>query len=298
MEFGIGLPNYGRNKTWDDIRRVALAAEQLGYASVWTTDHLIVPQQDIEPYGHIFEALTVLALVAPITARMKLGASVLVLPQRNPILAAKQVATIDAASGGRMILGVGVGWNETEYKNLNANFRNRGKRLDEDIALLRTLWSNEDATFHGKYTHIEHAVFAPLPAQKQIPIWIGGNEEPAWRRAAQLGDGWHSTGASPAQVSAGIQRIHELKSSDRRIVISARLNVDLNPNTPARYEFNNRPRLRLAGTDDNVRAILREYAQAGLEYATPIFPPKDIAVFLAQMERFAKEIVPDSLRAV
>lgn len=292
MQFGVGLPNYGRNKTWDDIRRVALAAEALGYASVWTTDHLVVPQRDIEPYGRIFEALTVLALVASITERVKLGTSILVLPQRNPVLAAKQIAAIDAASGGRMIVGVGVGWNETEYKNLNANFKNRGKRLDEDIALLRTLWANEDATFHGKYTQFERAVFAPLPAQKNIPIWIGGNAAPAWERAAKLGDGWHSTGAFPQQIAQGVKRINEFKPA-RQITISARLNIDLNPNTPSMYEYYGKPRQRVAGTDDNVRAILREYAQAGLEYAALIFPMNDAAVMLTQMERFLKDIAPE-----
>lgn len=293
MKFGIGLPNFGKNKTWDDVRRVALAAEELGYDSVWTTDHVIVPQRDSEPYGNIFEALTTLALVASMTRRVKLGTSVLVLPQRNPVLAAKQIATIDAASGGRMILGVGVGWNEIEYGNLGANFKNRGKRLDEAIALLRTLWSNEDATFHGKYTQLDHAVFAPMPAQRdRLPIWIGGNEAPSWERAAKLGDGWHSTGALPAQIAAGVQRINELKPA-RKITISARLNIDLNPATPQMYEYNGKPRRRVAGTDDDVRTTLREYAQAGLEYAVLVFPMKDPATMLAQMERFAKEIILD-----
>lgn len=293
MKFGVGLPNFGKNKTWDDVRRVALAAEELGFDSVWTTDHVIVPQRDIEPYGNIFEALTTLALVTSMTRRVKLGTSVLVLPQRNPVLAAKQIATIDAASGGRMILGVGVGWNEIEYGNLGANFKNRGKRLDEAIALLRALWSNEDATFPGKYTQLDHAVFAPLPAQRdRLPIWIGGNETPSWERAAKLGDGWHSTGALPTQIAAGVQRINELKPA-RKITISARLNIDLNPATPPMYEYNGKPRRRIAGTDDDVRATLREYAQAGLEYAVLVFPMKDTATMLAQMERFAKEIMLD-----
>lgn len=290
MKFGIGLPNFGKHKTWDDVRRVALAAEELGFDSVWTTDHVIVPQRDREPYGNILEALTTLALVASMTRRVKLGTSVLVLPQRNPVLAAKQIATIDAASGGRMILGVGVGWNEIEYGNLDANFKNRGKRLDEAITLLRTLWSNEEATFPGKYTQLDHAVFAPLPAQRdRLPIWIGGNEAPSWKRAAKFGDGWHSTGAFPAQIAAGVQRITELKPA-RKITISARLNIDLNPATPQLYEYNGKPRRRVAGTDDEVRATLREYAQAGLEYAVLVFPMKDTAAMLAQMERFAREV--------
>ncbi|CAG0947696.1 hypothetical protein ANRL1_04438 [Anaerolineae bacterium] len=292
MQFGIGLPNYGKGKTFDDIKRIALAAENLGYDSAWTTDHVIVPQTDIEPYGNIMESLIVLAMITPITTRVKLGTSILVLPQRDPILAAKQIATIDAASSGRMIVGLGVGWNATEYANLDANFKNRGKRLDEAIQLLRTLWSNEDATFHGKYTNLDHAVFAPLPAQKPIPIWIGGNGESAWQRAAKLGDGWHATGAPPEVYAQGVQRIRELKPA-RPQTFSARLTIDLNPNTSPFYEYRGAKRRRLTGTEDQIRATLREYAQAELEYAALFFPMNDVSVGLAQMERFANEIAPE-----
>ncbi len=292
MEFGIGLPNYGRGKTWDDIRRVALAAEALGYASVWTTDHVVVPRENLDPYGHIFESLVTLALVASITTRVKLGASILVLPQRNPVLAAKQIATIDAASNGRVILGVAVGWNEIEYRNLGANFKDRGKRLDEAIVLLRTLRSNEDATFHGKYTTLDHAVFSPLPARHSIPIWIGGNDAPACARAAKLGDGWHSTGASPAQVAQGVQRINELKPT-RPLTISVRLTTDLRPEASATYTYRGNPRVKLVGTPAAVRARLREYAQAGVTFLALFFPMEDVSVGLAQMEQFARDIMPE-----
>ncbi len=291
MEFGVGVPNYGRGKTWDDIRRVALAAEELGYDAVWTTDHVIVPQADSVPYGHIFESLVTLAMVASITERVKLGTSILVLPQRNPVLAAKQIATIDAASGGRVILGVAVGWNEAEFKNLDTNFKNRGKRLDEAIALLRTLWSNADATFHGKYTSLDHAVFAPLPARKSIPIWIGGNDEPALVRAAKLGDGWHSTGASPEQVANGVRRINELNPTNK-LTISVRLTTDLRPDTPPTYAYRGNPRVRLTGTLDAIRVRLREYAQAGVTHPALFFPMDDVSLGLTQMERFAREVIP------
>ncbi len=291
MQFGIGLPNYGRGKTWDDIRRVALAAENLGYDSVWTTDHVIVPQADIVPYGHMFESLITLAMVASITTRVKLGTSILVLPQRNPVLAAKQIATIDASAGGRMIVGVGVGWNKPEFENLAMNFKNRGKRLDEAITLLRTLWSNEDATFHGKYTTLDHAVFAPLPARKEIPIWIGGNDAPAFARAAKFGDGWHATGPSAEQIAFGVQRINELKPA-RPLTISIRLNTDLRPEIAPTYNYRGNPRYRLTGTLDTIRARLREYAQAGVTYFALFFPMDDVTVGLAQMKQFARDVAP------
>ncbi len=290
MKFGIGLPNYGKNSSFDEIRRVALAADRLGFHSVWTTDHIVVPEENTDPYGRVFESLTMLAMLAMLTQRVKLGASVLVLPMRNPILAAKQIATIDVASGGRMIVGLGVGWNEKEYRNLGANFHDRGKRLDEDIQLLRTLWSNENASFQGKYTQLDHAMSSPLPAQDgHLPIWIGGNGESAWRRVAQLGDGWHATGPSPEEMAAGAKRLRELNPS-KRLVISARVAIDFNPNTSPTYQYRGNTRYRVTGSPTAIRARLSEYAQAGVELMALVFPD-DPSTRMAQIEQFAKEIM-------
>ncbi len=292
MNFGVGLPNYGPRSSFDTIRRVALAAEDLGYDSVWTTDHVIVPRTDIEPYGHIHESVVTLAMVAAVTQRVRVGTSVIVLPMRNPVLFAKQAATIDAASGGRMIVGVGVGWNEPEYKNLSANFKNRGKRLDEDIALLRALWSSERADFHGKYTQVTDAIFAPLPVRQSIPIWVGGNNAPSWQRAAALGDAWHATGPSPESIAAGVKYFSE-HTPARQLLISARLTIDMNPDVPPTYQYRGAARRRLTGTDDDIRATLREYARAGLQHAALWFPMDDPAVGLKQMERFMREFAPE-----
>jgi probable F420-dependent oxidoreductase len=292
MNFGVGLPNYGQHSSFDTIRRVARAAEELEYDSVWTTDHVIVPKENSEPYGHIHESVVTLAMIAAVTQRVRVGTSVIVLPMRNPVLFAKQVATIDAATGGRMIVGVGVGWNEPEYKNLGANFKNRGKRLDEDIALLRALWSNERADFHGKYTQVTDSIFAPLPARQSIPIWVGGNNEPSWKRTAALGDAWHATGPSPESIAAGVQYFREHKPA-RQLLISARLTIDLNPHVSPTYEYRGAPRRRLTGTDDDIRATLREYARAGLQHAALWFPMDNLAVGLKQMERFMREFAPE-----
>lgn len=293
MKFGVGLPNYGRGHTFDDIRRVALAAEELGYASVWTSDHIIIPKGALEPYEHIFESLVTLAMLVPLTQRVKLATSILVVPQRNPILVAKQAASIDAASNGRVILGVASGWSEGEYKNLNVDFHRRGRILDEAIALMRTLWSSENANFQGQYTKITQAVFSPLPAQKiGIPIWIGGNAEPVLRRVAKLGDGWHPVGQSPEKLAKGIEMIRALQPV-RPLTISSRLNVDLNPDLPPTYQAMGETRRRLSGTNDDVRATLRDYATAGLEHAALFFPMGDISKMLAQMEQFAREIMPE-----
>jgi probable F420-dependent oxidoreductase len=292
VKFGVGLTNYGPHANFDDLKQMALAAERLGYDSIWTTDHILVPRENKDPYGTILESLTVLAMVASLTTRVKLGTSVLVLPMRNPVIAAKQIATIDAASKGRVILGVAVGWNEPEYENLGADFKTRGKRLDEEIRLLRTLWSNEHVSFQGKYMRITDGVFSPPPAQGgQLPIWIGGNGEPSFRRAAELGDGWQSTGASPEQVAQGAERIREL-GSVRPITISARLSIDFSPNVSPTYQYRGNQRYRLTGGRDAIRARLREYAKAGAEHIA-LFFPADTTLGLSQMEQFARELLPE-----
>lgn len=293
MKFGVGLENYGCHITFDAMRQVALAAEEIGYDSVWTTDHVLVPQADREPYGRIFECVVTLAMLAAITHRVRLGTSVIVLPMRNPVLFAKQIASIDAASGGRMIIGVGVGWNQVEYKNLNENFKNRGKRLDEDIQLLRTLWANEHVNFRGNYTRIADSVFAPLPAQSNgIPIWIGGASESTSKRVAAFGDGWHPVGLPPDKLAAGVKAVRE-SNPVRPLTFSVRLSIDLNPNLSPTYEHRGRVLRRLTGGDDDIRASLREYAKAGAEYIVLFFPMDDISQTIRQMERFRHDFAPE-----
>jgi probable F420-dependent oxidoreductase len=292
VKFGVCLLNFGNGVTFDSIRQSAVLAEKLSYDSIWTTDHVLVPRENIDPYGTIYESLVTLAMLGDATSRVQLGTSILVLPMRDPVLVAKQAATIDAATKGRMILGVGTGWNEVEYKSLSANFKNRGKRLDEAIQLLRMLWANEQVSFQGKYTQIADGYSSPLPVRKSIPIWIGGNGEPSWRRAAKFGDGWHATGPSPDQMAEGVRRIKELGPA-RPLTISVRLSIDFNPNTPPTYQYRGNQRYRLTGAPDAIRARLNEYRQAGVEHAVLLFPFEDISVGLEQVERFARELMPE-----
>lgn len=292
MQFGVGLENYGRHNSFAVLRRVALAAEELGYDSVWTTDHVIVPKGTPEPYGHILESVVTLAMVASITRRVRLGTSVIVLPMRHPVLFAKQIATMDAATGGRMIVGLGVGRHEGEFKNLGADFHNRGKRLDEDITLLRALWSNEDVNFHSQHTQITDSIFAPLPARKEIPIWVGGSSQPAIKRAAMFGDGWHPNGVLLEEFTEAVKYICERKSP-RAFTFAPRFSINMTPSVPPTFEQRGVLRRRLSGTDDDIRVALREYARAGAEHIPLFFPMDDLSIALKQMERFRRDIAPE-----
>ncbi len=292
MKFGVILPNYGDQASFDNVRQAALVAERLGYGSVWATDHVLVPRENTNPYGNILEAITTLAMLGSITEQVQLGTSVLILPMRNPIIVAKQIATLDMASQGRVILGVSVGWNETEYASLGAEFKTRGRRLDEEIALLRALWRGGQVHFEGKYYRISDGVFMPRPSRPDgIPIWIGGNTVPSLRRVARLGDGWQPTGPSADEVAQGAKTLRELGPA-RPLTISARLLIDLRQGVPSTYQYRGAARHKLAGNVVSVRERVREYAQAGVEHLALAFP-SDPAVALAQMGQFVREIMPE-----
>ena len=206
VEIGVALPTTEIGADPGAIREYVQAAEDLGYSHIRVIDHVLGadpqghPEMEVFPYTHesvIHEAFTLLAYLAAITRRIKLVTSILILPQRQTALVAKQAAEVDVLSGGRLRLGIGVGWNPVEYEALGQDFHTRGRRSEEQIAVLRALWTQEVVSFEGRWHKITHAGLNPLPVQRPIPIWIGagwtyGPVPPDYvlRRVAQLADGW------------------------------------------------------------------------------------------------------------
>src|SRR5713101_2357574 len=166
MKFGVCVPNYGETSSAEALRTVAVEAEREGCDSLWTTDHILMPRNSGTPYERIFDSVTTLSYLAAITNRVKLGISSLIIAMRNPVVIAKQLATIDNLSRGRLMLATSAGWNEKEFVNLGSNFHNRGKRLDASIRLVRALWKGE-TSFKSHIIGIEFsdAVFEPRPIQ-------------------------------------------------------------------------------------------------------------------------------------
>ena len=204
MDYGLCLPNFRDGASREGMEAAAETAERLGWTVVWTTDHILVPSADEGEYGRIYEAILSLAWVGARYAKVRLGTSVIVVPQRNAVLLAKELATLDALTDGRVIAGVGIGWNETEFSNLGVadRFHVRGAYLDETIALWRHLWSGSTEPFHGRFHQFDDFVFSPLPAAGAgLPIVVGGRAEPAVQRAGRLGDGYHSSATSAAKYA-------------------------------------------------------------------------------------------------
>ncbi|HZT09194.1 MAG TPA: LLM class F420-dependent oxidoreductase [Chloroflexota bacterium] len=199
------------------VRDFAQAAEDLGYSHVLAYDHVLGANVDRPdrrggrwPYTHrdtFYEPLALFAFLAGVTRRIGLVTGIVILPQRQTVLVAKQAATVDVLSGGRLRLGVGLGWNAVEYEALGENFKNRGQRIEEQIAVLRALWTRELVDFEGRWHRIPDAGINPLPVQRPIPIWMGGWAEPVLRRVAAIADGWIVSGRPTAEIVESVHRL-------------------------------------------------------------------------------------------
>ena len=206
MHFGVILPNYGRDSNPGGIRRVAELAEELGFDSVWTTEHIIVGPEGVDPYGRVYDPLVTLGWIAGWTQRIGLGTSIVLVPLHNPMHLAKEVATLQELSGGRFTLGVGMGWHKDEFDFMGVPFEGRGRRADEAIRLMRAQWNGE-RDFDGEFWSFHDATSEPHPSP--IPeIWVGGASERAIRRAIELGDAWHPSRGSDADHVRRVKEQH------------------------------------------------------------------------------------------
>jgi probable F420-dependent oxidoreductase len=215
MKFGVAFANIGSFVDPDEAIRLAQAAEAAGFESIWTVDHVVVPAgyQSKYPYdpsgrlpsgeGTVFpDPLIWLAYVAARTSTLRLGTGILIVPQRNPLVLAKELATLDQLSGGRMILGAGIGWLEEEFRALGVPFAGRGLRTEEAIGAMRALWSQEQASFDGKTASFTDCFLRPQPPGGTIPVHIGGHSEAAARRAGRIGDGFLPFGVNRDELPA------------------------------------------------------------------------------------------------
>jgi len=224
MNIGVVFPQVEIGQDPSAIRDYAQAVEALGYTHILAFDHVLGANPERPggwkgpyTYRHDFhEPLVLFGFLAGVTSRIGLVTGILILPQRQAALVAKQAAAVDVLSAGRLRLGVGVGWNAVEFEALNENFKNRGKRIEEQIEVMRALWEKELVTFNGQWHHIPDAGIKPLPPQRPIPIWMGGESPIVLERAARMADGWMPHFRPGAEAQAVVDKLHRSIREARR----------------------------------------------------------------------------------
>lgn len=277
MELGVHVPQIGPLANRDGVTAFARAAEERGFDSLWVSDHVVIPRKldarypysrdggfPVPPETPFLEPIAALLFVAGVTQRAKLGTTVLVIPMRNPVVTAKQLATLDVLSSGRLILGVGAGWMAEEFEMLGVPFEKRGARTSEYIRLYKALWTEDNPSFQGKFWSIEDVGFSPKPLQKpHPPIWVGGHSAPALRRAGRLADAWHAIGLPAEQVAADYAEVRRHAQEAGRDPASVALSI--------------RTRLPLKDVQQSAE-ILQSYKEIGVSHAV-------IEVFTLDLDR-------------
>ena len=248
------------------------AAEEQGWDSVWFSDRIVGPAWRMDP-------LAGMAIVTGRTEKLKFGTGVLLMSVRSPVATAREVATIDLLSNGRLVLGVGVGQESpAEYEAMGVRKRDRGKRLDEAIMVMRRLWTEERVTYESEFLKLTDASIGVRPMQANVPIWIGSRSEAGLRRTGRVGDGWLPTQLTPDEVSAGIARINAYAAEAGREIPDDHFGLQISSymveqgrvpdHVKERFLLQRRAdvtpeQINLLGTQDEIMARLREYIDAG-----------------------------------
>ncbi len=285
MNFGANIFGVGALADPGTLADVARLAEGLGYHSVFVADHVILPRSlrskypysrdggfPYDPDRNWLDPMVALGYLAGRTTTIRLGTSITVVPMRHPVITAKQIATADHLSGGRVIFGAGVGWMAEEFALLGASFHDRGRRMDEYLRLMKALWTEENPTFAGPYAQVSNCAVTPKPVQKpHVPLWVGGESPAALRRAARLGDGWHSAGTSLGDLPGKLGLLREALDAAER----------------ARKEFV----VSVSATDRVTLDLVRQFASYGVDHLmVPVFS-FDADRVRQRLERIATEVI-------
>ena len=312
MEFGLVMPQHGAFANRASLERMARAAEDMGFASIWAIDHIIIPRPFVARFSdRVYGLFSTLGFLAGITDRVKLGTTVIVLPYRHPVTLAKEMASVDDLSGGRTIYGVAFGWIREEYEALDVPFARRGARADEMLRIMDRLWSDGPNDFKGEFYEFGDFAFDPPPVQKpRPPIWIGGNNERALERVVKYGDGWHpiTSARRPGSVQWTVDDLRRrLRLLDRMAEEAGRDPASIARSLHATLAFDIDAAdflgdgYAFTGSRDDICRKLDEAREMGLEHITlnPWYtipgrihePTVDTA--MATVERFVSEVMGD-----
>jgi probable F420-dependent oxidoreductase len=293
MRYGVVLPIW--QLTVAEAETLAVHAEELGLDGIFVPDHILAKPATTQHYGaHWPDPFSLLAYLAGRTRRIHLGASVIVLPYRNALVAAKAAATVDQASGGRFIFGIGVGWDEAEFNDLRLPFRERGRMSDDYLRAIRAAFSSDMPEYAGPYATVTGAAFSPRPVQTPgPPIWVGGSpggvSSPAVRRTAELGDAWHPLGLGLDDIEKGYATVRDLAARAGRGEVpglAPRNALDL------RERAAGAGRAAFQGSIAEVVSDVKRVGALGAEWMTFDLPRSGVPAMRHAMTQIAREIKP------
>ncbi len=309
-KFGFSLTGRGPLADREAITTLAKRADTLGYDSIWVTDRLLIPVRSGATYPYSptgafplgpdepwLEPLTAVTYLLTITQKIQVGTSVLVIPYRNPVHTAKALATADYLSGGRVILGAGVGWWREEFEGVGVPFEDRAARTVEYLTVIKQIWTHPRVAFEGRFARIREAGgVRPHPARPGgIPIWIGGHGEAALRRVVEMGDGWHPLGLRPPvalhppEMAEKVRRLRDLARAGGRDPAT----ITISFKGPLKFEDGaGAGRSPLTGSPSQIVEDLRAYVAAGVEHFVLDFSVPAISQMAEVLERFAREVRP------
>jgi probable F420-dependent oxidoreductase len=311
MKFGFYLPTHGPGADRDGIEALVTRGEVLGFDSVMVADHAVFPLEVTSAYpytlsgafpgeGDALDQLTLMAFVAAKTSRMRIVSSIMIVPQRNPVLAAKAIATIDVLSRGRVTVGIGVGWLREEFDALDAHhFERRGAVTDEYVRIFKNLWTEDPSAYEGEFYRYDALHCLPKPVQQpHPPIWVGGHSPAALRRVAGLGDGWHPVGVNPAapigpeEMREHLERLRELTEQAGRDfdALTTSFKAPLYDATlPVHVGEERRP---FTGPPDAIIQDIGALADVGVHEIVIDFRLNTLDQSLERMDEFAETILP------
>lgn len=309
MRYGFYLPTRGPLTDRDALSQMLVTAERLGFSSVMIADHVILPTKVDSSYPYTvagnffsetecFEQLALMSFVAGRSEKLRIVSSVMIVPHRNPVFNAKALATIDVLSGGRVTVGIGVGWMAEEFKALHTpDFKHRGAVTDEYIDIFRKLWTGEPTSYNGRFYSFDEVVCRPKPIQAGgPPIWIGGHSGPALRRVAKLGDGWHPVGATAASPLPPSEMREKLDQIRRMMDAEGRDFSKLQVSYKAPIYDGGKPptgeaRRLFTGGKDAALADIAEFEALGVDELVFDFRTPTLPECLDRMQQFAEDII-------
>lgn len=293
MKFGAVLPIW--QLSVNEAETLTLKAEELGLDGVFVPDHILAPAATTQHYGANWpDPFSLLGYLAGRTRKIVVGTSVIVLPYRNPLVTAKAAATVDQVSGGRFVFGVGVGWDEEEFRNLGLPFRRRGRMSDEYIRVIKAAWESDVPEFKGEYLSFAGAHFSPRPLQRpHPPIWVGGSpgvvSAPSVRRVAEMCDAWHPLGLGLDDLAKGVAEIQRIairlgRRDAPRLAPRNLVTLTDRPQGSGRAPF--------SGSPDEVAADLRRARELGADWFTFDLPREGVGAMARAIERFVRDVKP------